>query len=169
MNNRKTILILVGFILVFALALGYGDTVKAGTNSITKPLVYQKPLDISLGKGGVYFPSSSYTGKAVLTRIEPVDTRKLTFTQRWLDIRLFDSKGKEFKTVYGYVYVYFNLNADDRAAWNKGKLGIYHYDQAKKVWVECETQLLAGKNAPYGRVRHLITKEFGLYGLAIKR
>jgi len=171
MKYQKTTLTLLGFILIFGLALGYGAPAKAAmkTDTVTKPLVYQKSLDIYLGKGGVYFPSSHYTGKAVLTRIEPENTKKLTFTQRWSDIRLFDSGGKEFKPVYGYVYVYFNLSADDRTAWDKGKLSIYHYNATKKVWDECETQLLAGKNAPHGRVRFLLIDEFGLYGVAVKR
>jgi len=64
---------------------------------------------------------------------------------------------------------FINLNADDRAAWNKGKLGIYYYDTTKDTWKECATRLIASKNAPYGRVSCLILKEFGLYGIAIKR
>jgi hypothetical protein len=167
---RKLIFIIVGVAMVLILAMGYGEPAKAALKdkSITKSLVYQKPLDISLGRGGVYFSSSSYTGSVVLTRIKAENTRKLTFTQRWSDIHLFDSKGKEFDKVYGYVYVYFKLNHQERAAWDKGELSIYHFNQTKKVWEECETQLLASKNAPYGLARFLITNEFGLYGLAIQ-
>lgn len=171
MKGQKAILLMVGFILMFALALSFAQPVKAAQkdDSITKPLTYQKPLDISLGKGGVYFPSSNYTGRAVLTRLEPKNTKKLTFTHRWLDIRLFDPNGKEIKTVYGFVYVYFNLNADDLAAWNKGKLGIYYYNITKDTWDECATRLIASKNSPYGRVSCLILDEFGRYGIAIKQ
>lgn len=158
-------------ILIVALTLGFGQPAKAALkiDSITKPLVYQKSSDISLGNGGVYFPSSNYAGYAVLSRIQPEHTKKLTFTQRWIDFHIFDANGKEFKKVFGYVYVYFNLNAEDRMAWDQGKLSIYHYNNAKKIWDLCETQLLASKNAPYGRVRFLMTEEFGLYGLAITR
>ena len=170
MEQKKfvSLILILGF--VFSLTIISWDKVRASENteSISKTLVYQKPLDISLGKGGVYFPSSNYTGTAVLSRIEPIDTKQITFSQRWADIHLYDKSGKEFKNVYGYVYVYFNLNVEDRAAWNKGKLSIYHYNEVKKTWDETETQLLTYKNVPHGRVKVLL-QEFGLYGLGITR
>lgn len=170
MKKKQGLMIMV--LCLFALALSFATWEKASatenTTTITKPLVYQNALDISLGKGGVYFPSSNYTGKATLNRIEPVDIKGMTFTQRWLDIHLYDSTGKEFKNVYGFVYIYFNLNVEDRAAWNQGKLSIYHYNEAKKTWEKSETYLLPNKNVPHGRVRVLV-QEFGLYGLAITR
>ena len=170
MKYQKKILIILGLLLMFAFVLGYSQSVKAAQkDTITKPLEYQKPLDIFLGKGGVYFPSSNYTGKAVVSRTEPANTKNLTFTHRWLDIQLFDNKGKERKSVYGYIYVYFNLNTDDYGAWKKEKLGIYHYDRATSKWVECPTYYVASKSSPYGRVSCLITKDFGRYGIAIKR
>jgi hypothetical protein len=170
MKRQKTILLILGFLLMFALVLGYSEPVKAAQKvTVTKPLVYQKPLDIFVGQGGVYFPSSSYTGKAVLTRAEPINTKNLTFTHRWLDIQLLDVNGKEIKSVYGYIYVYFNLNSDDYAAWKKDKLGIYYYDPAISKWVECPTSYVASKSSPYGRVSCMITQDFGRYGIAINR
>lgn len=170
MKQKNFVSLIILLSMVFTLTLFSWEKVRASekTTTITKTLVYQKPLDISLGKGGVYFPSSNYTGSAVLTRLEPVDTKQIRFSQRWIDIHLYDKGGKEFKTVYGYVYVYFNLNVEDRAAWNKEKLSVYHYNVAKKIWEESETQLLANKNVPYGRVKVLV-QEFGLYGLGITR
>ena len=170
MKHQKTILLILGLLLTFALILGYSEPVKAAQKvTIAKPLVYQKPLDIFLGKGGVYFPSSSYTGKAVLTRVEPINTKNLTFTHRWLDIQLLDVKGKEIKSVSGYIYVYFNLNSDDYLAWKKENLSIYYYDPATAKWLECPTSYVASKSSAYGRVSCLITKDFGRYGIAIKR
>jgi hypothetical protein len=171
MKQKRYFPILAACALFFALMFSASEKVSAAekTNSISKSLVYQKSLDISLGKGGVYFPSSAYTGTVVLTRIEPIPTKDLTFTQRWIDIHLFESTNKEFKIVFGYVYVYFNLNVEDRAAWEKGKLSIFHYRQDKKIWEECETRLIADASAPYGRVRFLITEEYGQYGLGLKR
>lgn len=171
MRRTKKQLVVFGLILIFALTSGYWQTAKAHreSDSITRSLIREKPLDISIGKGGVYFPSSSYSGYVILTRVKPENTKELRFTQRWTDIHVFESSGKEINSVYGYVYIYFNLNSEDYVAWNKGKLSIYHYNESKKAWEACETQLLASKNAPYGRVRFLITDEFGRYGLAIKR
>ena len=170
MKHKKTILIILGLLLMFAFVLGYSQPVKAAQKgTITKPLVYQKSLDIFMGHGGVYFPSSNYTGKAVLSRIEPINTKNLTFTHRWLDIQLLDVKGKEIKSVSGYIYVYFNLNTDDYIAWKKEKLSIYYYDPATSNWVECPTYYFANKSSPYGRVSTLIAKDFGRFGIAIKR
>ena len=170
MKQKKIVSLILLLGMVFTLTIFSWEKVVASekTTSITKTLVYQKPLDISLGKGGVYFPSSNYTGSAVLTRLEPVDTKQIRFSQRWIDIHLYDKSGKEFKNVYGYVYVYFNLNVEDRAAWNKGNLSIYHYNEVKKIWEESETQLLTNKNVPYGRVKVLV-QEFGLFGLGTTR
>lgn len=171
MKQKRITLVLLAFALMFTLVFSTFESVNAQTKSttISKKLEYQKPLDISIGKGGVYFPSSGYTGKVVLTRTIPVDTKKLTFTQRWIDIRLYDTNGKEIKAVKGYTYVYFNLNVEDRAAWRNEKLSIYHYNEAKKVWEECATRLLDTKSAPYGRVSFMVTDQYGLYGLAIKK
>ena len=170
MKHRKMVFFLLGLTLVFILAIGQWSLVEAAqkNHSVTKSLEYQKPVDVSLGRGGVYFSSSSYTGSVVLTRIKAEPHKKLTFTQRWSDIHLFDTKGKEFNKVYGIIYVYFKLNHQERAAWEKGDLSIYHYNQTKKIWEECETQLLASKNAPYGLARTVIIDGFGLYGLAIQ-
>jgi len=91
MKHQKSTIIVLGLLLMFAFVLGYSQTVWAAQkDTITKSLEYQKPLDIFLGKGGVYFPSSTYTGKAVVTRTEAENTKGLSFTHRWLDIHLFD-------------------------------------------------------------------------------
>jgi hypothetical protein len=172
MKNHKLILIIVAFALCFALATNSWESVNAKNKitTITKNLVYQKPLDISLGRGGVYFPSSFYTGTAELKRIEPVHTKKLTFTQRWIDIKLYNTSGKSITTPRGFAYVYFVLNVEDRDAWNKDKLGIYQYNEAKKIWEETSARLITtDTNAPYGRLSLLIADRYGLYGLAIKR
>ncbi len=170
MKKKHFLIFLFMFVVVFSLTFLSREKANASEKiaSITKTLVYQKPLDISLGKGGVYFPSSNYSGSAVLSRPDSVKTKQITFSQRWIDIHLYDSNGKEFKNVYGHVYVYFNLNVEDRAAWNKEKLSIYHYNESKKIWEKSETHLLDNKNVPYGRVKVLVN-EFGLYGLGITR
>ena len=170
MKHQKSILIILGLLLMFGFVLGYSQTVWAAQKvSVSKSLEYQKSLDIFLGKGGVYFPSSNYTGKAVVTRSDSVNTDKLTFTHRWLDIQLLDVKGKEIKTVSGNIYVYFNLNVDDYLAWKKEKLSIYYFDPATSKWTECPTIYVAKSNSPYGRVSTLIAKDFGRFGIAIKR
>ena len=101
MEQKKFVRLILILGFVFSLTIISWDKVRASENteSISKTLVYQKPLDISLGKGGVYFPSSNYTGTAVLSRVEPIDTKQITFSQLWVDIHLYDKSGKEFKNV----------------------------------------------------------------------
>ena len=96
MKHRKMVFFLLGLTLVFILAIGQWSLAEAAqkNHSVTKSLEYQKPVDVSLGRGGVYFSSSSYTGSVVLTRIKAEPHKKLTFTRRWSDIHLFDTKGK---------------------------------------------------------------------------
>ncbi len=172
MKIRKPIVITIGLILALALTFGVMHSVQAaGKNGTkTKALVYQQPLDLSLGKGGFYFASSNYTGNATITRTKPKDTDDLNFTQRWSEVELFDPDWDEMEAVYGVIYVYFNLNSDDWAAWNKGDLHIYKYDSSDKTWDECDTWWIGNEGHPkYGRVQCLVTEEFGRYGMAIER
>lgn len=162
--------------LVFTLsALGSsaGLTMVAAAGSdedevVKQAVKFDQRADIYLGGSGVFFSPSAYTGTVEFSRLVATDTSKLHFTTRWTDVAVVDDKGVEFKTVRRLVYVYFNLSAEDRAAWDKGKLGLYYYDPAKKDWVEVTARLVKDKSAPDGRLAVIISK-FGLYGLATKR
>jgi hypothetical protein len=123
---------------------------------------------VYLGNGGVYFANSNYTATAELTREQLNPTKSLYFTQRSIDIRLYDNNNKEIKNLFGFVYVYFNLNAEDRANWNKDKLSVYQWNTATKNWVECPTWLVTDKSAGNGRASCLISS-FGTYALGTKR
>ena len=176
MKSQKFFQILLAILFTLSAIVGSLKPALAYTSIdvVTKKLEYQKSTDIYTRNAGVYFPNSAYTATATLTRIDPTPdheawTRNLIFAQPLLDIRLYDSNGKEFKSVYGIVYVYFNLMVEDREAWDKGKLSIYYYDKVTKVWMECPARLLAEKGSQYGRISCLITEGFGLYAMAIKR
>ncbi|MBC8509661.1 MAG: hypothetical protein H8D34_32845 [Chloroflexi bacterium] len=177
MNTKKFFQIILAVIFTLSAVASSMAPVSAATkiDVVTKKLEYQKSTDISTRNAGVYFPNSAYTATATLTRLDltaadRASAKKLTFTQPWLDIRLHDSNGKEFRKVLGIVYVYFNLGVEDRATWDKGKLSIYYYDTLKKSWVECPSRLLTDKGSSgYGRISCLVTEGFGRYGMAIKR
>lgn len=171
MKQNKTILFLLAFALVITLTFTSWESVKAEAKShtITKDLVAEKSLYIPYGRGGVFFNKSAYSGTVILTRTMPSDTKKLTFTQPWLDIKLYDTKDKAITTVKGYTYVYFNLNEDERTAWDNGMLRIYQYNIDKKIWQECKTFFIGGYGDSYGRVIYLISGTYGKYGLAIKK
>jgi hypothetical protein len=168
MNLKKATLIVVALVIALTSVSAQWAPVSAAEKSISKGITFGKSADIYLGKGGVYFPNSSYTATAVLTREKISPTKSLLFTHRSIDIHLYDNNGKEIKNLFGYVYVYFNLNAEDRENWGKGKLSIYQYDTAKKQWVACSTWLISDKSSPNGRASCLISN-FGTYALGTKR
>ncbi|MGD2158453.1 MAG: hypothetical protein PVG32_16365 [Anaerolineales bacterium] len=168
MNLKKITLIVVALLIAFTAISIQWAPASAAAKSISKSISFGKPADIYLGNAGVYFANSNYTATAELTRERLNPTKSLRFTQRSVEIHLYDNKNKEIKNLFGYVYVYFNLNAEDRANWNKEKLSIYQFDTATKKWVECRTWLVSDKSSPYGRATCLISS-FGTYALGTKR
>jgi hypothetical protein len=137
------------------------------SDSVSKQITYQQPADIWRGNAGVFLPSSSFTGRLVLTQARSnaaTAGQGLDFVQRLVDFRILDNKGAEFRQVFGLVYVYFNLNKQTRAAWEAGELSIYHYDTRQGKWVQCPTHLVQTRNLPHGRLTCYAGK-FGTYGL----
>lgn len=171
MKQNKTFLFLLAFVLIISLTFTNWESVKAQgkTHTITKDLVAGKSLYVPFGRGGVIFNKPAYSGTVILTRTMPSNTKKLTFTQPWLDIKLYDTKDKPITTVKGYTYVFFNLNESERNAWDNGNLKIYQYNVDRKIWQECKTYLIAGYGDSYGRVIFLVSSTYGTYGLAMKK
>lgn len=134
--------------------------------------VFGKEYDAYLGSTGVYTPRSAFTGRMELTQSAPTTTKPftgMTFQGTWQDIRIYNnSNGKAFARAYGLIYVYFNLTPDQRSLYDKGKLSIYHWDEADAKWEVCPVVLfLKGENKPNGRLACVI-EEFGLYTMAAK-
>ena len=166
------------FLTILTLAFLFGSTgavwsqayaaKSAPPNILTQKITNQARVDISLGKSGVFMPSSAYTTNLTLTRTVPdgyYQPNNIRFTQRWTEITLFASNGAKITQAYGINYVYFTLNGWERRAWDAGMLNIYQYDTDKYKWVVCPfTHLVANKNAPRGRLTCVFTK-FGVFGL----
>jgi hypothetical protein len=170
MNLKKLTLALVALVIALAAVGGNWAIALAdeGSKSITEPVSFQKAADIFLRKAGVYMPSSNYTGKAVLTRIEPTGKHAdvdLTFVAPLLDFTLLDPDGDEFEIVWGINYIYFNLDSEARADWDDKELSIYRYDPGKDDWIVCPSFLVRDDSAKHGRLTCIINK-FGLYALA---
>jgi hypothetical protein len=172
MNTRRF------FLTVLTLAILIGSTgagwiqvyaaTSAPPNILTQKITGQVREDISLGKSGVFMPSSAYTANLTLTRSVPgtnYQPNDIRFTQRWTEISLKDSQGAKITQVFGINYVYFTLNGWERRAWDAGLLSIYQFDTDKNKWVVCPfTHLVDNKNAPRGRLTCVFTK-FGVFGL----
>lgn len=125
--------------------------------------------DVYLGLGGVFLPSSGYSGEMEMRRINPRYTDPeldLEFAQNLLEYRVRDQSNRAYERVFGLNYVYFNLNDDTFDAWQDDELNIYFYDVDRGRWTPCEIQLhIATVNRPHGRLA-CIAEDFGFYGLA---
>jgi hypothetical protein len=140
--------------------------------TMTQLLVFGREYDAYLGANGVYTPRSAFSGRLEMIQNIPNNTKPftgMTFQGNWSDVRIYNnSNGKAFARAYGLIYVYFNLTPEQRSMYDKGKLSIYHWDEADAKWEVCPVVLfLKGENKPNGRMACVI-KEFGLYTLAAK-
>jgi hypothetical protein len=156
--------------LVFCLSLGLTTQAFAAekTVKLQKKITSGTNADVYLGRGGVFFSNSVFSGVAQVTRMDPDQSHssgKLRFFPRWLDARLYVDN-EEIKQARGLVYVYFNLDNQLRKAWDDGKLHIYQYVQKTGKWEMCQVELLVKtKYVPQGRLACVISN-FGLYGMA---
>jgi hypothetical protein len=134
-------------------------------------LTYQEPIDVFLGKAGVFMVSSSYNAIATINRFDPDNTypsQDLEFYDRWLDFGIYDYLGNPYQGLWGFNYVYFTLKYNTRRLWDLGELSIYRWDKISRKWVECPSYLVEMKNLPHGRVTCIMTT-FGLYGIAAEK
>lgn len=172
MKAKYMIFPLVALLIAFSGVMGAWSAVYAKEPNATAnfKLTYQQAEEVFLGKGGVFMPSSNYTAVATINRWDPygLDRQGLRFIERWIEFRIYDSNAAAFTRLWGVNYVYFTLNASQRARWNAGELSIYHYNENSLTWVECPSWLVSHKNAPNGRVT-CVMPNFGYYGLAIKK
>jgi hypothetical protein len=139
--------------------------------TLVQRVQYSREYDFAINSTGVYTPKSAYTGRLELTQSDP-DGKKpfagMTFQGKWMDLRIYNSTGKVQTRAYGLIYAYFNLTADQRTLYDKGKLSIYTWNESDAKWVACPVVVfLKGENKPNGRLACVI-KEFGLYTLAAK-
>jgi hypothetical protein len=174
MTARKILqFLLVSVITVGALGFGWLPSVSAnGTKkTITQKITAQAREDIFLGRSGVFFPSSAYTGELTLTRTDPKSgsVAGLRFTEPFIEVSLSTDGKSEIKNVTGVVYIYFKLLSWERRMWDEGTVDIYQLDPKTGKWVICPNQqLVAGKNSPHGRLACVMT-EFGTFAMATTR
>src|SRR5512144_2362318 len=125
MNIRK--MTLTAFVIAIALSLiaasvlpATGFRIKAGETA-----------SFNLGRAGVSFTNSFYTGIVRLSR--PDDSRIKAvnhpdFRGSLLEVRFNKSGGEKVRYVTGAVYVYFLLKPADLRDWEHGELALFAYD-----------------------------------------
>jgi hypothetical protein len=134
---------------------------------------FQQRAEVFSGNGGVFLPSSNYLGFLTIDRPHPADLPQapatLDFAQRGLDYRAFDNQGNRIPRVFGFNYVFFNLDSRTRTAFNQGDLAIYFFNPDANAWQPCQHPVFFGTtNPPHGRLACVATN-FGLFSLMIAR
>ena len=157
-------------VLVAMLALNFqGVAALEGGGFVKreKDIVFNKSYEIFIGNGGVFLDNSRHIGKLVVKAREPVNRGWHQFTQRILDVRVFNEDGKQFDDVYGLVRVYFTLDKYQRAKWEDpaSNMSIWTFNEAVGGWSKCVTHLVESSQFTRGRLSCLV-HNYGIYGLA---
>jgi hypothetical protein len=165
--NKKIIFLLLlvallGVNFQQAFALEEGGFVKKEVD-----IVLNKSYEIFIGNGGVFLDNSRHIGTLVVKARKPVNRGWQVFTQRILDVRVYNTEGREFEEVYGLVRVYFNLDRWQRQIWENptSNMSIWTFDDINGGWRKCYTNLVDSAQYPHGRLYCLVHK-YGSYGLA---
>lgn len=132
-------------------------------------LVLNKSYEVFIGNGGVYMDNSRHIGTLVL-RAEDAPSRPgqwHVFTQRLMDIRVYDKDGQAFGTVYGLVRVYFNLDKHQYEKWTDetSNMSIWYFDELNGGWHKCVTHWEPVAGLARGRL-WCVVHHYTRYGLA---
>lgn len=125
--------------------------------------------ELFIGNGGVFIDEVVYNGTLVIISRPRVNRGWHVFTQRTLEIRVFDEEDQPVDRVVGLVRVFFNLDRTQRVRWNDetSNMSIWFRPQGS-AWQKCVTHLVEESGYPHGRL-YCLVKSYGLYGLAYTR
>jgi hypothetical protein len=89
------------------------------------------------------------------------------FTQRLIDVHVYDKDGGAFDTVYGLVRVFFTLDKFQYEKWNdpESNMSIWYFDDKLGGWHKCVTHWEPAPGDNKGRLWCVVHK-YALYGLA---
>lgn len=132
-------------------------------------LVFNKSYDVNIGNGGVYIDNSRHIGTLIVKTVNPTRRPGMWhyFTQRLLDVRVYDKDNVPFDTVYGLVRVYFNLDKYQYQVWSDeaSNMSIWYFDELLGGWHKCATHWEPVAGSVQGRLWCPIHR-YALYGLA---
>lgn len=163
--NMKKIALSV-FILILALSVIAASVFPATASRIKKGQTVQ----FSVGRAGVSFTKSQFTGTVRLARTDPSGFGAVNhpkFKYPLLDVRMNKSNGEKVTFVLGAVYVYFLLRPSEVRDWEQGKLALFVYDSWGNQWKECFSFLVTNGDFRPRLVCRMRT--FTVFGLAEKK
>jgi len=161
------------FLLVFASFAVVASQAFAdeGGNPQTRevPLVLNKSYEVFIGNGGVYIDNSRHIGTLIVKTIDPTRRPGMWhyFTQRLLDVHVYDKDNVPFATVYGLIRVYFDLDKFQYQQWTDktSNMSIWYFDELMGGWHKCTTHWEPTPGSAQGRLWCPIHR-YALYGLA---
>lgn len=170
-TSTKMLFAALALLVAFSFTLGtWGEAFAAKRSpSGTVTITSGKSVDVSFGHAGMYIANPTFNGQASVERIFAKELKaqyaqmigqRLSNMARFIDVQVLNSAGEQAQNVG--VYVYFNLGADTLSMFQQERLGIYHYDEAAKQWVEAPSFLV--NFGDYGRIT-TYTSQLGLYSL----
>jgi hypothetical protein len=171
--NKKTLSRLLLALLLFAFVFlnvsqAWADE-GGGTMRKEVDVVMNKSYELFIGNGGVFLDNSRHIGTLVIKSIEPTRRAGMwhVFTQRLIDVRMYEKDGGTFTSVYGLVRVYFNLDKFQYDKWSdpQSNMSIWYFDEQNGGWHKCTTHWEPAPGLSRGRLWCLVHR-FALYGLA---
>ena len=134
-------------------------------------LVLNQDYEVIIGNGGVFIDDAQYIDSTLVVKAEPFPANRnqswWQFTQRTLDIRIYDRNGKPFEWVYGLVRVYFNLDKFQYDKWidEDANMSIWYFDELNGGWRKCVTHWESVPGLSKGRL-WCVVRYYTRYGLA---
>jgi hypothetical protein len=169
MNRFRLVFFAMLLILVTLLTVNTGVFAQdGGPNRKEVDLVLNKVYEVFIGNGGVFLDKSRHIGTLVVKAEEFNRPESwFIFTQRILDIQVYDKDGQEFETVYGLIRVYFNLDKVQYDRWIEpdNNMSIWYFDELNGGWHKCVTHWESTPGLPRGRL-WCVVHHYTRYGLA---
>lgn len=163
MQTKK--IALTAFAVILALSVIATSFLPATTSVIKEG----QTVEFYIGRAGVSFTDSQFTGTVRLARIDDSKikaTNHPDFKHDLLSVRLTKSNGEKVTHVLGAVYVYFIANRAEISAWETGELAVYVYDSWKNEWQECYSFLVNDSNGKSSLACRM--RIFSTYGVGKK-
>jgi hypothetical protein len=131
-------------------------------------LLFNRTYEIFIGNAGIHIDDSAMRGTLVLDAQEwdRVQAWQM-FTQRIIDIQMFEQDGDPFEWVYGNVRIYFNLDKFQYDKWidEEANMSIWYFDKLAGGWRKCTTHWEPAPGLAKGRLWCLV-RYYTRYGLA---
>lgn len=170
MKLNKIFRVALALVIAFSVIASQVVIAEAAAKVKFRDIVAGRTYDVALGQGGVYIPSAGFSAELRLKKITPhhqiIFENYPTFASKWWEVQFYQGDNRVRDLYTSLTYVYFKLTRKEYRAYQEGRLTVYHYSEAQRDFVECQTVILAKKtgNNRLGCIAYLP----GIYALVEK-